>query len=81
MDDAVEALAALRQCGPFTGSHVRGNPNTRSCSSPHSSSAASSASSVVREIFEVVDEIITDVWNPNAVAEKYPAGPWAEFEK
>jgi hypothetical protein len=22
---------------------------------------------------------ITDVWNPNAVAEQYPAGPWPEF--
>ena len=33
------------------------------------------------EIFKVVNGIITDVWNPNAVAEKYPPGPWPEFEK
>jgi hypothetical protein len=31
------------------------------------------------EIFKVVDGRITDVWNPNAVAEQYPAGPWPEF--
>lgn len=32
------------------------------------------------EIFKVVDGKITDVWNPNAVAESYPAGPWPAFE-
>jgi predicted SnoaL-like aldol condensation-catalyzing enzyme len=31
------------------------------------------------EIFKVVDGKITDVWNPNAVAEQYPTGPWPEF--
>jgi len=31
------------------------------------------------EIFKVVDGKITDVWNPNAVAEQYPAGPWPSF--
>jgi predicted SnoaL-like aldol condensation-catalyzing enzyme len=31
------------------------------------------------EIFKVVDGRITDVWNPNAVAESYPAGPWPDF--
>ena len=33
------------------------------------------------EIFKVVDGKITDVWNPNAVAEQYPPGPWPAFEK
>ena len=33
------------------------------------------------EIFKVVDGKITDVWNPNGVAEQYPAGPWPEFSK
>ena len=32
------------------------------------------------EIFKVVDGKITDVWNPNGVAEQYPAGPWPAFE-
>jgi len=31
------------------------------------------------EIFKVVDGKITDVWNPNAVVEQYPAGPWPSF--
>jgi hypothetical protein len=31
------------------------------------------------EIFKVVDGRITDVWNPNAIAESYPTGPWPEF--
>jgi hypothetical protein len=31
------------------------------------------------EIFKVVDGKITDVWNPNAVAEQYPSGPWPAF--
>lgn len=31
------------------------------------------------EIFKVVDGKITDVWNPNPVAEQYPAGPWPSF--
>jgi SnoaL-like domain len=31
------------------------------------------------EIFKVVDGKITDVWNPNNVAESYPTGPWPEF--
>jgi hypothetical protein len=30
-------------------------------------------------IFKVADGRIPDVWNPNAVAEQYPAGPWPEF--
>ena len=25
------------------------------------------------------DGKITDVWNPNNIAESYPAGPWPEF--
>jgi hypothetical protein len=33
------------------------------------------------EVFKVVNGVITDVWNPNAVAEQYPAGPWPEFAK
>ena len=33
------------------------------------------------EIFKVIDGKITDVWNPNAIAEQYPAGPWPTFEK
>ena len=33
------------------------------------------------EIFRVVDGLITDVWNPNPVAEQYPAGPWPDFAK
>jgi hypothetical protein len=33
------------------------------------------------EIFKVVGGRITDVWNPNAVAEQYPTGPWPEFVK
>jgi SnoaL-like domain len=33
------------------------------------------------EIFKVVDGIITDVWNPNEVAESYPRGPWPELAK
>jgi hypothetical protein len=33
------------------------------------------------EIFKVVNGLITDVWNPNAVAEHYPPGPWPEFVK
>ena len=32
------------------------------------------------EIFKVVDGKITDVWNPNAVVEQCPAGPWPSFE-
>ena len=31
------------------------------------------------EIFKVVDGKITEVWNPNAIAESYPTGPWPEF--
>ena len=31
------------------------------------------------EIFKVVDGKITEVWNPNNVAESYPTGPWPEF--
>ena len=33
------------------------------------------------EIFRVEEGKITDVWNPNAIAEQYPAGPWPEFER
>jgi hypothetical protein len=33
------------------------------------------------EIFKVVDGRITDVWNPNAVSEQYPAGPWPELPR
>jgi predicted SnoaL-like aldol condensation-catalyzing enzyme len=33
------------------------------------------------EIFKVENGKITEVWNPNGVAEEYPAGPWPEFEK
>jgi predicted SnoaL-like aldol condensation-catalyzing enzyme len=33
------------------------------------------------EIFKVEGGKITDVWNPNAIAETYPAGPWPEFER
>lgn len=32
------------------------------------------------EVFKVVDGKITDVWNPNEVAESYPTGPWPKFE-
>lgn len=31
------------------------------------------------EIFKVEGGRITDVWNPNAIAEQYPAGPWPAF--
>jgi hypothetical protein len=31
------------------------------------------------EIFKVVDGKITDVWNPNDIAESYPTGPWPAF--
>ncbi len=41
------------------------------------SGAAKTISSI--EIFKVVDGKITDVWNPNNVAESYPTGPWPEF--
>lgn len=33
------------------------------------------------EIFKVVDGVITDVWNPNEVAESYPRGPWPALTK
>jgi hypothetical protein len=33
------------------------------------------------EIFKVVGGKITDVWNPNGVAESYPTGPWPEFAR
>ncbi|MBI2963105.1 MAG: ester cyclase [Deltaproteobacteria bacterium] len=32
------------------------------------------------EVFRVVDGRITEVWNPNAIAEQYPPGPWPEFD-
>ena len=41
------------------------------------SGAAKTISSI--EIFKVVDGKITDVWNPNNIAESYPTGPWPEF--
>jgi predicted SnoaL-like aldol condensation-catalyzing enzyme len=41
------------------------------------SGAAKTISSI--EIFKVVDGKITEVWNPNNVAESYPTGPWPEF--
>jgi hypothetical protein len=41
------------------------------------SGAAKTISSI--EIFKVVDGKITDVWNPNNVAESYPTGPWPDF--
>jgi SnoaL-like protein len=41
------------------------------------SGAAKTISSI--EIFKVVDGKIVEVWNPNNVAESYPAGPWPDF--